>query len=294
MRYQLLVLMALALIFQGCWGASDKDPHSGDPSTRATARATASANPTAGPLPQLQIGPKDGNAFKNSLSLLMVWIPPGRFSMGQGTNHSSEKPVHEVKIKKGFWMGATEITQEQYEQVAKSNPSRQKGQNHPVESVSFFEAQKFCEELTKQEQDLGLIDKSFHYGIPSEAQWEYACVAGTRHKTYGLPVNEVAWHRKNAQGKHHPVGEKRPNPWGLYDILGNVSEWCACHWHENYVGAPQNDSVWKEKAKSQNRIGRGGDFNKLPHFSCSYMRRFHNKPEDKPADRGMRIVLLRK
>ena len=277
MGIHLLVLIVPCLILVGCWGEETKPP---PPVTEA-------------PMIEVTV-PKEGMAFTNSLGLLMVWCPAGSFEMGKGTNHSLEKPIHKVTFDRGFWMSSTEMTQSQYKAVIGANPSHTKGESHPVENVNFNEAQTFCNKLTSKEKKEKVISHHFAYQLPSEAQWEYACVAGTKHPTYGLPIDEVAWHRGNAKGKHHPVGMKRPNPWGLYDMLGNVSEWCADPFHDNYEEAPTDGSPWLKNPKQSDRMTRGGNYNKLALFCCSYVRRFYSPSEKRAKDRGMRIVLTRK
>ena len=279
MKLHLLSLIFISLVFIGCWGEEKKPP-------------VATKAPIE-PVPEVTV-PKEGMAFTNSLGMLMVWCPPGSFEMGKGTNHSLEKPVHEVIFAKGFWMSSTEITQSQYLTIVGSNPSVNKGDNHPVENVNLIDCQSFCQRLTEKESREKVISHHFIYGIPSESQWEYACVAGSKHPTYGLPIDEIAWHRGNSKGKHHPVAMKRPNPWGLYDMLGNVSEWCEDPFHDSYDGAPDDGSVWLEKAKSVDRITRGGNYNKLAIFCCSFVRRFYSLLEKRSKDRGMRVILSRK
>jgi len=146
----------------------------------------------------------------------LVLIRPGKFLMGSETA-ADEKPVHEVTISQRFYLGKYEVTQAQWEAVMGSNPSYIKGASLPVEQVSWEDCQLFIEKLNGK--GVGT------FRLPTEAEWEYACRAGTREARYG-PVDQVAWHAGNSGGQVHPVGQKRPNPWGLYDMLGNVWEWC--------------------------------------------------------------------
>ncbi|MBF0296006.1 MAG: formylglycine-generating enzyme family protein [Magnetococcales bacterium] len=190
----------------------------------------------------------------------MRWIPPGRFWMGSPEDEPGrdpdEGPRHEVTIEKGFWLFDTPCTQELWREVMGDNPSRFRDSLHqPVEKVSWEEVQKFIARINEGVSDLALC-------LPSEAQWEYACRAGTQ---IAPALDAVAWYFENShdgkERKTHPVGRKAPNPWGLYDMLGNVWEWCTDHWHSNYKGAPDNGSAWVDEGKAGgSRVMRGGSW----------------------------------
>jgi sulfatase modifying factor 1 len=231
----------------------------------------------------------------------MRWIPPGRFLMGtpgdQEKRWSAESPLREVTIGRGYWLFDTPCTQLLWEAVMGTNPSRFKGPTLPVERVSFHDAQGFLSRINGQVPGLKLV-------IPSEAQWEYACRAGTSTATYAgemlifgkndAPVlDSIAWYRGNTgfgeldssgwrQEQHaheragtHPVGMKTPNPWGLYDMLGNVWEWCADHWHENYFGAPSDGSAWIDNEEGDaDRAARGGSWSDHAHVVRAASRLF--------------------
>jgi formylglycine-generating enzyme required for sulfatase activity len=160
----------------------------------------------------LKVNAKDG--------LKYVWIPPGSFTMGcsPGDNecYDDEKPPRHVNIAKGFWIGQTEVTQEAYQKVTGNNPSSFKGAKLPVESISWNDAQGFC-------QAAGMR-------LPTEAEWEYAARAGSTQSRYG-DLAAVAWYSENSGGKTHEVAQKAANAWELYDTLGNVWEWTA-DWYE--------------------------------------------------------------
>ncbi len=158
----------------------------------------------------------------NSLGMAFVRIPAGTFQMGSSTGDTDEKPVHTVRISKAFDLGKYEVTQAQWQQVMGSNPSQLKGDNLPVESVSWEDVQQFLTKLNAREPGAG-------YRLPTEAEWEYTARAGSSAAySFGDDVKQLsiyAWYRDNASGTTHPVGQKRSNAWGLYDMHGNVWEW---------------------------------------------------------------------
>ncbi len=196
--------------------------------------------------------------FTNSIGMEFMQIPAGEFDMGlpesEKDRYSYEQPVHRVKISKAFYMGKYEVTQKQWRDVMGSNPSYFKGDNLPVESVSWNDAQEFIKKLNEKKG-------TNKYRLPSEAEWEYAARAGTTTKyTFGDDESELddyAWHINNSGNKTHEVGQKKPNPWGLYDIHGNVWELVQDSWYENYKGAPTDGSAWENIVGSP-RVVRGG------------------------------------
>ena len=176
----------------------------------------------------------------------MVFIPPGTFRMGSPTNEvdrwDNEGPQTAVTISRGGWMGKYEVTQGEYVALRGSNPSFFTGDtNRPVERVTWYEAAAFCAALTDRERAAGRIATNSLYRLPTEAEWEYACRAWTsdRRFSYGddpgyTSLTDYAWYGDNSGGTTHPVGQKLPNPWGLYDMHGNVREWCE-DWFDTYV-----------------------------------------------------------
>jgi formylglycine-generating enzyme required for sulfatase activity len=172
------------------------------------------------------------------------WIPLGRFLMGSPEDEpgriSNEGPGHEETIPTGFWIFDTPCTQALWVAVMGENPSRQQGRDRPVESVSWDQCQEFLTTLNSRIEGLRL-------SLPSEAQWEYACRAGTETERYRENLDEIAWYGENSQYVTHPVGQKLPNDWGLYDTLGNVYEWCddELRWDYNKkkAGVPRDPSA---------------------------------------------------
>jgi eukaryotic-like serine/threonine-protein kinase len=154
--------------------------------------------------------------------LTYVWIAPGSFAMGCSSEDKEcfvwEKPARQLKIDKGFWIGKTEVTQEAYWRVMRTNPSRYKGAHLPVEQVGWMEARRYCEAVGMR--------------LPTEAEWEYAAHGDDPKPRYGsLP--SIAWYDANSSDKTHEVGQKEPNGFGLYDMLGNVWEWVEDSYQQN-------------------------------------------------------------
>lgn len=164
------------------------------------------------------------------VSMGMVWCPPGTFMMGSNDGDDDEKPVHQVTLTKGFWMAETEVTQAQWKSVMEYNPSEHKGDNLPVESVTWGDCLEFCLQT-------GLA-------LPTEAEWEYACRAGSTGRYAGTgKLEEMGWYQGNSRDETHethPVGQKLPNAWGLKDMHGNVREWCEDMPCDYPIGAVTN------------------------------------------------------
>jgi len=183
-----------------------------------------------------------------------VLIRPGSFMMGsEKGGESDEKPVHKVTIAKPFYLGKYEVTQEQWQAVMGSTPSHFKGPENPVESVSWDDCREFLKKINEKFPAMG-------FRLPTEAEWEYACRAGSATEyCYGdgeTGFGDYAWYGDSG-GTTHPVGEKKSNAWGLYDMHGNVAEWCLDWYHDSYNGAPWDGSAWELPAGST-RVVRGG------------------------------------
>lgn len=163
------------------------------------------------------------------------WIPAGRFVMGSPADEAlrdKDEIPHEVTFKRGFFMAETECTQAQWEAVMGANPSHGKAPDQPVNQVAWPEAQEYCRRLTEKHRNEGLIPEGWAWDLPTEAQWEYACRAGTTGAFAGN-LADMAWIESNSDGKAHAVKTRQPNAWGLHDLHGNVWEWCR-DWYGDY------------------------------------------------------------
>ena len=184
---------------------------------------------------------------------------PSKFRMGSD-QAASEKPAHEVTLKHRFAIAKYEVPQNLYEAVMGANPSKWKGPRNSVEMFSWNEAHAFCFTLTQLLQDANLLGADEVIRLPSEAEWEYCCRAGTA-TVYSFGdeakkpgdedkiasiLNEYGWHTGNAAGNDPPVGAKKPNAWGLYDMHGYLWEFCEDSWHDNYEGAPTDGRAWTD------------------------------------------------
>ncbi|WP_434687774.1 caspase, EACC1-associated type [Pseudanabaena minima] len=221
----------------------------------------------------------------NGVKLELVDIPAGSFLMGSD-DYDDEKPIHKVTLK-AFKMGKYPITQKQYLAVMGNNPSHsQDNENLPVEQVSWNEAIAFCKKLS------GIVGQTIK--LPSEAQWEYACRAGSTGKyCFGDDVSQLknyAWYRENSESKTHPVGEKLANSWGLHDMHGNVWEWCEDVRHENYNGAPTDGMAWLKDGDQDVRSLRGGSWCTYV-FYCRSALRFGFNAVKRLNNIGFRVVV---
>jgi formylglycine-generating enzyme required for sulfatase activity len=188
---------------------------------------------------------------------------PASFQMGDTKEPAAEKPVHPVTVRHSFAVARYEVTQELYEAIVGKNPSRWKGPRNSVEMVNWHEADVFCRKLTSELRPLKLLVVDEVIRLPSEAEWEYACRAGTT-TAYSFGdssemLKDFAWFKGNSKGEDRPVGKKKPNAWGMYDMHGYVWEWCADDWHDSYAGAPGDGSAWQTEGVKE-RVARGGSW----------------------------------
>jgi formylglycine-generating enzyme required for sulfatase activity len=244
--------------------------------------------------------------LKDDISLEMVLIPGGSFQMGAAENelesNEDELPQHLVTVPT-FFMGRYPITQAQWRAVAtlpqeeitlETDPSHFQGDDHPVESVNWHEAVEFCQRLSKE--------TGRNYRLPSEAEWEYACRAGTKTPFhFGETITtDLANYDGNSVYEKGPKGEYREqttavgefevaNNFGLCDLHGNVWEWCADAWHNNYKGAPVDGSVWEAGGDDSYRVIRGGSWDDDP-WDCRSAYRYYFTPDGRDNRFGFRVV----
>ena len=257
-----------------------------------------------------------GGAVRQRLRL----IQPGTFRMGSPDDepgrYGDEGPVHDVTIRQGFWLFDTPCTQRLWRAVMRSNPSEFKSPLRPVETVSFDDAQAFLSQLNDRVNDLNLT-------LPSEAQWEYACRAGTTEATCAGPMeilgannapvlDRIAWYGGNSgvdfdfpngrdssdweakQYEHDKAGtrlvrQKDPNPWGLYDMLGNVWEWCEDGWHNTYADSPADGTARPPSDGAADRVIRGGSWGSNASGARSAVRS-RNDPSYRNGNVGFRCT----
>jgi formylglycine-generating enzyme required for sulfatase activity len=224
------------------------------------------------------------------IKLEMVKIPAGSFTMGSD-EYDGEKPKHQVKLQE-FYLGKYPVTQEQYQAVMGKNPSNFKDNpKNPVEQVSWNDAQEFCKKLNQL-----IAGKDFR--LPTEAEWEYACRAGTQTRYYfgddAAKLGDYGWYDENSGSKTHPVGQKKPNDWGLYDMSGNVWEWCEDPYHDSYANKPENiknngNTIWSSSDASL-RVLRGGSWVDDSR-DCRSANRSRYDADGRDSSVGFRLVL---
>ncbi|MFA4987129.1 MAG: formylglycine-generating enzyme family protein, partial [Candidatus Brocadiia bacterium] len=212
-------------------------------------------------------------------SFPLVAISPGSFLMGSERGSYDEKPLHRVTLTNAFFMGATEVTQAQYRAVMNVSPSYFKGDDLPADSVSWSDAVEFCRKLTEAERKKGNLPDGLVYRLPTEAEWEHCCRAGsTTEFAFGDDEGRLvdyAWFSRNSGNTTHPVGIKKPNAWGLYDLHGNVWEWCYDWYADKYQMGDQTDPMGP--ATGQFRVLRGGSWPFIAGY-CRSAIRFRDPP----------------
>jgi len=239
-------------------------------------------------------GPEDPQPYLPH-GMSFVDIPSGSYVMGSPEweigSRDDERPQHEVTIGYDFEIMTTEVTQGMWREVMGTMPAWGcgEGDTYPVYYVSWDECQMFTEKLN-------LLDSEHLYRLPSEAEWEYACRAGTTSRFYWGNDEEAivyyAWCASNSDGQTHPVGLKLPNAWGLYDMNGNVNEWCLDWYHDSYNGAPSDGSAWDDSPSLPYRIERGGNWTDSPPIYLRSAYRAGDIPESQRDLLGFRIVRI--
>lgn len=218
------------------------------------------------------------------LGMHLKWIPAGAFDMGSHHGDGDEKPVHQVSLTQAFWLGKTQVTQAQWKAVMGSNPSHFIGDDRPVENVSWDDCKKFCRKLTKRNS--ALLPNGYQVALPTEAQWEYACRAGTV-GDYAGELDRMGWYDSNSWRQTQIVAKKQPNAWGLHDMHGNVFEWCA-DWFGAYPARAVSNPTGPKSGSD--RVMRGGGwFNNAR--SCRSADRSWGRPDFRYDGLGFRLSL---
>ena len=229
---------------------------------------------------QSETTPKESLSVDLGGGVTMEFVPirPGTFSMGE------KRSAHNVTLTRPFYLGKYEVTQEQWEAVMGGNPSHFQGKKLPVETVSWEDCQTFVRKLGEK-----VPGRTFR--LPTEAEWEYACRAGsTTTYYYGNPeadLKDYGWYVGNSDGATHPVGEKNPNAWGLFDMHGNVWEWCA-DWYGDYPKGDVTDPSGPSAGMA--RVTRGGEWNRLANHATSAFRG-KSDPKIRFSRCGVRVVV---
>ncbi|MBC7930193.1 MAG: SUMF1/EgtB/PvdO family nonheme iron enzyme [Rubrivivax sp.] len=272
------------------------------PAPATPAGGGAASNTTGAARPS---SPKPGSVTRTRNGIELVYVPPGEFMMGSENEEANEKPVHRVTIREGLYMGKYEVTQAQWQRVMGitvrqkvekipsgntgfgSNkfldyPTYFEGAEYPMHYVSWDEAQEFIRRLNA-------ANDGYLYRLPTESELEYAGRAGGP-GDYAKNIDDIAWWVKTANGTTHPVGTKQPNDFGLYDIYGNVAEWCEDWYSPNYIGAPSDGSAWKTGGDDGLRVVRGGSFQASPIDVRYAGRRWKTMRDDFSMNIGFRVV----
>ena len=292
--------------------------------TSSTARTSSTSSQNTPPAPRDNpaqaanastdySGPASGSNWRiPGLALDMIWVKPGTFTMGSPESekgHEDGETAHKVTLTQGFWLGKYEVTQTQWKSLMGENPSShtEMGGSAPVDAISWDEAVAFCAKLNEREKDAGRLPDGYEYALPTEAQWEYACRAGTttafsfgddenvlfRNGNYCDKTNtsEFTWQDKeHSDGfdKSAPVGRFRPNPWGFYDMHGNLWEWCN-DWLGDYPSGPVTDPAGPSSGKV--RLLRGGGWDDSAASARSAFRFTFGDQDKHYSGNGMRLAL---
>jgi formylglycine-generating enzyme required for sulfatase activity len=260
--------VAAILAAQGCSSKPGPSQGNSGPAAKKEASAVAPGSP-AEPPKELTFDLGDGVAMK------LILIPAGKFVMGEGDDQ------HEVTLSKPFYMGVTTVTQAQYRAIMGTSPSRFEGKANPMDTVSWNDAVEFCKQLSEKARRT--------VRLPTEAEWEYACRAGTKTRfSFGddqADLGDYGWYMDNAGDTTHPVGQKKPNPWGLYDMHGNILEWCS-DWCAVYAEGPATDPTGPATGDAHMLRGGGWSYDAQ---HCRAAFRFWDLP-DHSGYVGFRVV----
>jgi formylglycine-generating enzyme required for sulfatase activity len=258
------------------------------PSTVTDVRAAVRETPPPGPVSVVPLP----HEFVNPVGMRLVWVPPGTFLMGSPPGEEGrgdDETAHRVTLTRGFYLGAGPVTQAQWRAVMGPDPSRFRGDDRPVENVCWYDCQQFCRQLSR-------LDRR-RYRLPTEAEWEYACRAGTTTPFFfgeTLTTDQANFDGNYAygagpRGKNRkettPVGTFPPNAWGLFDLHGNVWEWCSDR-HAPFTAADAVDPTGGDAGDE--RVLRGGSWVYGPR-ACRSACRFRNEPDYHAPDLGFRV-----
>jgi formylglycine-generating enzyme required for sulfatase activity len=231
----------------------------------------------------------------------MVWLGPGSFVMGSPESDPdstpAERPQTRVYLTRGFFMQEHEVTMEEYASVMGDIPGisiNSDNASFPVEKILWNEAVQYCQALSEREQAAGRLPAGYAYRLPTEAEWEYACRAGTTTRySFGDDMGYSAivtndWCNNSSYYHPNSVGKKIPNPWGLYDMHGNVMEWCSDYWKEGHPGGEVTDP--KGPLSGSNKVVKGGGYHSWPKYARSAYRTSAS-PGARQGALGFRVVL---
>ena len=301
-----LAVFCCCLVF--LFGCENRRFDGGSSSASTTETAPESSTPAenlpVSPFEHEFIGQQAGEQKTlGSMKLKLCWCPPGRFTMGSPKSEKfrdDDEDQVRVTLTQGFWLGQHEVTQGLWEKVMSTTPWKgedyvKEGANYAASYISHDDAVKFCETLTKRGHQEGWLPKSWKVTLPTEAQWEYACRADTTTAYhFGNDASQLgayAWYDDNAddvgEDYAHEVGQKKPNAWNLYDMHGNVYEWCL-DWYDEDLPGGVDPEVTK---KSRYRVLRGGSW----YFNSRYCRsaiRFNGTPEGRGGNLGFRLAAV--
>ena len=249
--------------------------------------------------------------FINQAGIRMIWVKPGKFVMGSPPHEAGRDPDEnqvEVEITRGFWLGATEVTHGEWDRVMEPlrDIGRPNGRRHPAQAP-LSRIFKFCTKLTERERAAGRLPEGYHYYLPTEAQWEFACRAGTK-GPYAGDVNEMAWFKPGpCVDPDHPrwderareVAGKKPNAWGFHDMHGNLDEWCADWYAPKLQGGKDpvgpytdlaHDEIYWLPIRQSGRVRRGGTVHAWD-AACRSAARCCWGPTERHTRSGFRIAL---
>jgi formylglycine-generating enzyme required for sulfatase activity len=306
---KLLAAMFVALLMVGC--GEDEETTKVVEDDTATSAPEPSREPSPAPAPEtprpkprtppkkvssapvnLSTSAVEGKPFAIAdLSLEMLWVKPGTFEMGSPSSEKDrfdDETPHTVTLTQGFHLGKHEVTQSQWEKVMGSNPSEFKGADRPVEKVSWTDVTSFCGKLTASERTAGRLPAGMTYQLPTEAQWEYACRAGTKTAfSFGAGLTSGQANISGGPGETTAVGKYPANGWGFHDMHGNVLEWCA-DWYRDYPTGAARDPVGP--ADGSDRVSRGGSWGRTADDARSAIRDW-DEPADSFISLGFRLSL---